>query len=80
MEKSLKPASKERFMTVDIETREEGPLRLMTLAKLGKCHAELKRQYEQSQIEFVAAMNQQLTLRGYLAAIEFEQERRGAGN
>lgn len=77
MEKSIQ---KERFLTTDLETGKESPVRLMTLPQLGKCHAELKRQYEQSQAEFVSAMNRQLTLRSYLAAIEFEQERRGSQN
>jgi hypothetical protein len=79
MEKSITSA-KERFLTTNLETGQDMAIRLMDARGLAKCHAELKRQYEACQVEFVEAMNRQLTLRSYIAAIEFEQERRGSQN
>ena len=68
----------ELFNTTNSFTGKEVPIRKLNSDELIKIHNELKGQFDEVQAELLDYLNRQLTLARYLAAIEFEQERRKA--
>lgn len=80
MEKTIQAPPKRKFVTQNTQTGEDLAVMVMTNPELETARLELKRQYTTAQEDFVEAMNRQLTLARFIAAIEFEQERRTAGH